>query len=333
MHRWVGLLAAFYVVMAAATGALLMFKHELLGLAHPELGPPPPNLVARAERLAETLPRGSFTSIKFPDDALPAFIVYRPEHRTALYDPATLRPLDDRFGLNRAMDWTFELHHYLLAGETGKIVSGAFGVAIAILVPLGLFLWWPWRGGWRLAHARPRRATRSARLAGHTSLAVLMAPALFVAAVSGAAVIFHVPANAALAGLFGSRDPAVAPAGGATLAEAARRTFPAGEPRVLVPAGATGGSVTLRVRQPEERHPNGRSTLVFDPAAGRAVAATSEPRAGAGNRLYNLLYPLHTGAIAGLPLRLFYLLSAPLAFLAAFHGLRAILTPRRRRTA
>lgn len=331
LHRTLGLFAAFYVLMAAATGAVLMFKKELLGLAHPELGPMPADPVARAQALAERLEAGSFQSIMLPTEALPAFIVYRPEHRTELFDPATLQPLEGQW-LRLAMDWTFDLHHYLLAGETGKIVSGAFGLAIVGLIAIGLYLWWPWRRGWRLSHARPKRPSHAARLAGHTSLAVLMAPVLFVTALTGASVIFHEQARGALVALFGERDPAVPPPSGeGTLSGLSRAAFPDAEPRLLVPAAEPGGAWTLRVRQPEEIHPNGRSTLSWDPATGRATAATSEPESGAGSRIYNLLYPLHIGTIGGLPLRLFYLASSVLAFLAAWWGIRAWFSRRRRR--
>lgn len=331
-HRMIGLFAAFYVLMASATGGILMFKEEILGLAHPELRAPPADPVTQAERLSASLEPGSFTSIKFPTEALPAFIVYRPDGGTALYDPHGLAPLGDRLGLNRAMDWLFDLHHYLLAGETGKIVSGAFGLAIAALILIGLYLWWPWRRGWRLSHARAQRPTRASRLAAHTTLAILMAPALLLASVTGAGVVFHEQARALLVGLLGEKDPVVEPIRAqGSLSALTRTQFPQATPRLYIPPSKPGGEARLRLRQPEELHPNGRSTFAYDPESRQATEATSEPESGAGNRLYNLLYPAHTGAIGGMPLRLFLLLSAPLAFLAALNGLKSILTPKRKK--
>lgn len=331
VHRTLGLFAAFYVLIASATGAVLLFRQELLALAFPNLPGPPADPVGRAERLAARLEPGSFTSIKFPTDELPAFTVYLPHQRTALFDPATLAPLEDRYGALRAMDWIFDLHHHLLVGETGEIVSGLFGVAVAGLVLIGLYLWWPWRRGWRLAHARPRRATRSAQLGAHTTLAVVAAPALMLAALSGAGLVFHDQARGLLTALFGERDPAVVPADAAgSLSTLARATFPAAEPRLLIPPRSPGDATTLRLRQPQERHPNGRTTVAYDPASARLTGATSEPRSGTGNRLFNLLYPLHIGSLGGLPLRLLLLLSAPIALLAALRGLRAWFAGRRR---
>ncbi len=331
VHATFGLFAATYLLMAAATGTLLLFKPEILAVAHPELGPVPADTVTQAQRLAASLEPGSFTSIKFPDETLRAFTVYLPDHRTALYDPNSLAPLEDRLSLVRTMDWLFELHHYLLAGETGKIVSAAFGLAIAGLVLIGLYLWWPWRRGWRLANARPKRSTRASHLAAHTTLGILMAPALFLAALSGAAIVFHAEATAVLTGAFGKKDPAVdVPAQPGALATLARARFPEAAPRLYIPPAESGGTVTLRLRQPEERHPNGRSTFSWNSATATATAATSEPESGAGNRLYNLLYPLHIGTLGGLPMRLFFFISAIAALFAAGHALQGWFRKRRR---
>src|SRR3546814_17649441 len=122
--------------MAAATGTLLLFKPEILSLVHPELGTIPADTISQAQRLADRLEPGSFTSIKFPDETLRPFIVYLPDPRPALYDPISLAPLEARLGLVPAMDCLFELHHSLLARETGKLISGAFGPAIAGPAPL-----------------------------------------------------------------------------------------------------------------------------------------------------------------------------------------------------
>lgn len=331
VHATFGLFAAVYLLMAAATGTLLLFKPEILALAHSELGPAPDDTVTQAQRLAFSLEPGSFTSIRFPDETLRAFTVYLPDHRTALYDPNSLAPLEDRLGLVRAMDWLFELHHYLLAGETGKIVSGAFGLAIAGLVLIGLYLWWPWRRGWRFANARAKRPTRASHLAAHTTIGIMMAPALFLAAFSGAAVVFHEQTTAVLTGAFGAKDPAIdVPTKPGPLATLVQARFPGAVPRLYIPAAEPDGTVTLRLRQPEERHPNGRSTLSWDPASATATAATSEPEAGAGPRLYNLLYPLHIGTLGGLPLRLFLFVSAILALFGAFHALGSWFRKRRR---
>lgn len=51
--------------------------------------------------------------------------------------PTPLRPFPTISAI-RIFDITFELHHFILAGETGLILSGVFGLAIIVLVGLGL---------------------------------------------------------------------------------------------------------------------------------------------------------------------------------------------------
>lgn len=135
-------------------------------------------------------------------------------------------------------------------------------------------------------------------------------------------MVFHVQARALLTVMFGGGDGAVEGSRTASsLSQASRAAFPAAAPRVLIPASA-GKPAVLRVRQPQERHPHGRSSLSWNRAERRTFAVIDEPASGGGNRLYNLLYPLHTGVLGGLPLRLLWLLCAPLAFVAIVQAAR-----------
>src|SRR3546814_4470365 len=84
VHATFGLFAALYLLMAAATGTLLLFKPEILSLVHPELGTIPADTISQAQRLADRLEPGSFTSIKFPDETLRTFIVRSEEHTSEL---------------------------------------------------------------------------------------------------------------------------------------------------------------------------------------------------------------------------------------------------------
>lgn len=329
VHRVAGLFTAAYTLMACLTGAALLFRAEIVAAAHPGLGPSPPDRVAQAQLLASRLAPGSFTAIRFPDEGLAAFVVHRPDRRTQLFDAASLEAVPDRLGANRLMDWLFDLHHFLLAGETGRIISGLFGLAIAALVVIGLYLWWPWRRSWSLAHVRPARPSRAARLTAHATVGIVVAPALLLAAVTGSAIVFNQTARSLLGGLLGSADAAIGTdQHQASLSAQARRLFPAATPRLLLPPDA-GGVPALRLREAQELHPNGRSTLTYDPGSRRAVAATSDARSGVGDKVYNSFYPLHTGHAGGLPMRLLLLASALLAAFATLLGVGSWLAGRR----
>lgn len=327
-----GLACLLYVLMASATGIVLLFRHEMLAAVHHDLAPASGNVIEKAKELSRQLPQGSYRSVKFPDEALPAFIVYLPDNRTALYDPNSLEPLPDRYGAVRFFDFVFELHHYLLAGETGMILSGLFGLAIIVLIGLGLYLWWwPWRRRWSIANAIPKKPNRTWRLYSHHTLGALAAPALIVASVSGAAIIFHEQTRWALTGLLGDGSPARDINLPGSLASATEQLFPGAAPRILIPPASPGEPITLRVRTDSERHPNGRSSVFYDVDAGAAVQMSAESESGAGSRLFNLLYPLHIGSLGGLPLRLTWLVGALLAFASGWLGFRSWLGRRAQR--
>lgn len=319
-----GIACLLYVLMASATGIVLLFRQELLAAVHHDLAPVRGEQIGQAEELSRRLPSGSFRSIKFPDAVLPAFVVYLPENRTALYDPNSLARLPDRNGAVFILDKTFELHHYLLAGETGLMLSGLFGLAIVVLLGLGLYLWWwPWRRRWSITHAVPRKPTRTWRLYSHHTLGVLAAPALLMTAISGTAIIFHEQTRWALTTFLGGGAPPRIVANPGSLQETTTQLFGQATPRILIPAPEQGKPLILRVRTRSEHHPNGRSSISYDPFTRRAVEASFETESGAGNRLFNLLYPLHIGTLGGLPLRLLWLAGAVLAFASAWLGFRS----------
>ena len=82
-------------------------------------------------------------------------------------DPGSGKILGDRLtgAENSWMDWFFDLHYALLLEETGSIIVGTVGVALAVMLLTGCYLWWPglkkwvmgfkvrWSGrGWYVRH-------------------------------------------------------------------------------------------------------------------------------------------------------------------------------------
>jgi uncharacterized iron-regulated membrane protein len=84
----------------------------------------------------------------------------------------------------------------------------------------------------------------------------------------------------------------------ATLAQV-HRTYPEAELRTISVPSREGQLVRIRVRQPTEWLPNGRTVFWFDGADGRLIEvrdAHSLPLAG---RAFNLVYPLHAVTVGG----------------------------------
>lgn len=108
--------------------------------------------------------------------------------------------------------------------------------------------------------------------------------------------------------------PVVSPIVGASplpldeIVERADRALPGGEVTYLTLPQEPGSPVVVRVKLPEELHPNGRNFvyLHLDPDQGTVVHGENALTAPAGTRAYNVLYPLHIGRWGGSLSRVLY---------------------------
>ena len=183
-----------------------------------------------------------------------------------------------------------------------RAAASVNSAATAAMAASGLVLWWPARRSFAAAVV-PRRKGRAGWLGAHRDLAVMVAPMVFVSTLTGATMalpdlsrpLFQAPAP---------KGPKVAVAASgvtdwpAALA-AAQARFPDAVVRMAIPARKPGQAASFRMRQPGEWHTNGRTTVFFDPADGRVVGVYDAMAQGAGARIYNAAWPVHTARFGG----------------------------------
>jgi len=211
--------------------------------------------------------------------------------------------------------WIFDFHHHLFAGDSGEVVIGVAGLCGLFFVISGVILWWRTRKTFAF-RLWPKRMTRSAIGRQHRDLGIVMAPLLLLSLYTGVTMIFR-PTSALVLGpsapkLIDRSLKAPKPTG-AKLAEhldwgavirTARARFPDAEVRGLSLPRKDSGLITLRMKQPGEWLPNGRTTFYFAADTGRLVDARDALKLPAQVRGYNLLYPLHAAKVGGLAYRL-----------------------------
>ncbi|CAN7486377.1 PepSY-associated TM helix domain-containing protein [Phenylobacterium sp. LjRoot219] len=211
--------------------------------------------------------------------------------------------------------WLFDLHHHLLSGDTGETIGGVAALVGLGFVVTGLILWWPLRRSFQL-RAWPKSGARFAILRHHRDWGALLAPVLALVLASGALMIFRPLTNVvfgpgAAAEITSALKPPRAPK--AELAahpdwrgmlETARRLYPDAEVRSLSLPKGEAGLISLRLRQPHEWAPNGRTMLWFAADSGRLVEARGVQALPASAQAYGALYPLHAGKVGGLAYRL-----------------------------
>lgn len=208
--------------------------------------------------------------------------------------------------------WLFELHHYLLLGETGKVITGVLGLMLLGFAITGLVLWWRTRRTFCL-RLWPARFTASAVVRHHRDLGAVASPLLILAGLTGALMVFP-SAAALLLSPWAAEQEAQAPLEPMPAPDAdtdwpalmarAQAQFPGAAPRRLMLPAAPGDPVALRLKQDFEWTPNGRTYVYLDPVTA-SVVGTSDPADGdTAAQITEKLYPVHAAKVGGIIWRL-----------------------------
>lgn len=211
--------------------------------------------------------------------------------------------------------WLFDFHHHLFAGDTGDTIAGIAALCGLFFVVSGLILWWRTRKAFRF-HLLPQRFTASAIVRHHRDLGMMAAPLLALALFTGAILVFRPMANVVLgpgAGAEIARSLKAPPSTGAKLAESldwkaivltAHARFPEAELRNISLPRKDSGLVTVRMKQPDEWTPNGRTMLWFAADTGALVQARDARSLSTRVQAYTTFLPLHAAKVGGLGYRL-----------------------------
>lgn len=320
LHRWTGGIVGLVLAILGVTGAILVHKDEWIGLPH--AGDPLRTQVAvvgpaTARMLSDPQAQG----VVYASTRLGLHQVRGAKGSGAYFDQAGTEVVRWASQWERPELWIFDLHHHLFTGEVGETIAGIAGLSALFFVISGTILWWRTRRTFRL-RLWPRRMTRPAIVMQHRDLGIVVAPLLFLSALTGAMMLFK-PVGAAVVAPFSSPSAvraSIAPpkvTGGplskgldwTAMLTAARQAFPRADFRILSLPRKPGEPITLRMKQPEEWLPNGRTYVMFDAAAGRILATRDANGAPTGAKIFNAAYPLHAGKVGGLPWRLVMTLS------------------------
>lgn len=316
LHRWTGGVIGLLLALMGLSGAILVHRDAWVSLPHAQDAQvtDTAQVAATVTRIMED-PNGQPTGIIF---ANPNFGLHRLSYKGdagAYVDQAGNVVTRWQSQWERPELWIFDFHHHLFAGDSGEVVIGIAGLCGLFFVISGTILWWRTRKTFAF-RLWPRRMTRSAIGRQHRDLGIVVAPLLLLSLYTGVTMVFRPTAALVL----GPSAPALidrslkAPKPtGAKLAKhldwgamirTARARFPDAEFRGLSMPRKDSGLITLRMKQPAEWLPNGRTTFYFAADTGKLVEARDALALPAQVRGYNLLYPLHAAKVGGLAYRL-----------------------------
>lgn len=311
-HKWLGLGAAAFWLLQAATGILLVFHFEVDDILRSSSWVPTDKaaIQLRLDELADAGGKAKvnwiWTTAGLPDRYQISYSDAKGTDKKIWIDGGGTILRDAR-----ADDYSFlglarEIHIDLLSGTTGQWIMAVTGTLLASNILLGLYLGWPRRQRWNTV-LRPIASTnRRARFySWHRAVGFWAAAPAFVIVATGAMILFE----HGIRDLIGAPEhelPAIistAPmVDWAAAAEAAEKAIPGGHfvgSAMPVPSDA---SYYFSIHAPGELYRGGYSAslVVVDArnAAVRAVfdATKAEPK----QAFVSSFYPLHTGEAAGL---------------------------------
>lgn len=318
LHRWTGGLLGLLLALLGLSGAMLVHKDAWIMLPHSdgaqivgteEIGATVEKIMGNPDAQGILFASKSFGlhKVGLPDDA-GAYANQTGEIVTRWSSQ-----------WERPELWLFDFHHHLFAGDTGETVIGVAGIAGLFFVISGLFLWWRTRRTFKF-RLWPSRMSRPAIVWQHRDLGIIVAPLLLLSIYTGLTMIFR-PTTMIVLGPSApdivekslEPPPSTKEVQGdidwRAIVRTARTRFPDAEFRTLsLPRGDT-GLITVRMKQPSEWLPNGRSTLWFAADTGQLVEARDAFKQPLAMRGFNMLFPLHAARVGGLPYRLLMTIS------------------------
>lgn len=315
-HRWTGGLIGLLLAMIGLSGSILIHRDLWTIVQHKADAPVrDTSLIARAITAIMADPVNRPEMITFASDGFGVDrLAYR--HDAGAYADQSGKVLvrwDSHWV--RPELWLADFHQNLFSGETGHTVVGCLGVAGLFFVLSGIFLWWRTRRTFEL-RVLPKRLSRPAIVRHHRDLGIVIAPLLLLSFTTGAILVFR-PLSSMLLGpgaavviAKAAKPPKAGPAKLArhldweAVIRESRQRFPNAAFRSLSLPRKDSGLITIRMKQPWEWLPNGRTTLWFAADTGAIVEARDAARSPSQVQAYNLLYPLHAGKVGGLAYRL-----------------------------
>ncbi|HXH12750.1 MAG TPA: PepSY-associated TM helix domain-containing protein [Alphaproteobacteria bacterium] len=223
LHLAAGVVAGSVILIMSVTGVLLAFERQIVAATErslravqpPASDAPRLGLDAAVARARQALPDGMPTSVTLHADPTAAIAVAFEAERLVFVNPYTGAVLGEgatrlRRTFHALTDWHRWLGMYGEGRATGRSITGVCNAAFVVLIPTGLWLWWPRR--WT------RVALRAVTLPGlklhgrardwnwHNTVGFWSAPALLVIALTGLVMSYPWASNL-LYTLAGSEPP------------------------------------------------------------------------------------------------------------------------------
>jgi uncharacterized iron-regulated membrane protein len=316
LHRWAGGFIGLLLAIIGLSGTLLVWEGSWIGVAGAS-----DTVVEQPARIAGIVDSAALqgmSRITFASDEIGLHQLINIDGSGAYIRQDEQIAESWASQWERPELWLFDLHHHLFSGEVGETVAGMAGIGGLLFVVTGLILWWRGRASFRPT-LFPKRLAPGPITKHHRDLGVLAAPLLLLSMTTGVLMLFE-PVRSALIGQEQRPQSTLATTPLASPGEAvlrAKALFPHAALRRIVLPTMPGGDISVRLRQPFEWTPQGRTQVRFAPDGTMTI---DDPRGqNRAAAVIEKLYPVHSAKTGGIAMQLMMSLSGlSLAVLGSF---------------
>jgi uncharacterized iron-regulated membrane protein len=317
IHLWLGIIVGIYFLVIGLTGSLIVYKKELEramipNLVHVATQPSKASFQTMYDAVRQAYPKASISNVfLYPEGTSWSFRLSQNKERIQVYvDPYTAKVLGEDRYKDKFLQWVYDLHINLLAGDTGELLNGIGGFLMALMALSGLVIWWPGRRFWQNALRFARQANWKRqnydihKLTGLASVAFLL-----LLGITGSYWTWPQQYEAALAWLTQGPAKTTPPLVPATprqqwkdlqsILDAAIAALPEGQPTLFRFASRPGDTHSLKRVLPQDWRTQGDDTVYIDPATAGVVRLDFHAQQPLGVRLQRDIYGLHFGTFGG----------------------------------
>lgn len=327
IHLWLGLASGLVVLVVALTGSIMVFQEEL------------EPVLFRKEMIVQVqshrLPVDSLIAVaaaQYPKIPVRQVRVFAKENRSVLVlagkvkrdtwkylyiDPYTGKVLGKGKSESRFFEVVLSLHRYLLAGDTGKIITGISCSMFFILTISGIIIWWPANKAAMKQRFRVKWDASFKRVNWDWHAVIGFYSSFFLLAISLTGLVWSYQwMENLLYTVTGSKqekevkvmskDLTVTKDAGVyeKVLVATNQAYPY-HGRVIINLPASDSLSVLVVKSNEDALVTNQSSMVwFDAHTGSQLKIKPFEKLNLGDKARRMIYPIHTGSFFGWPTKI-----------------------------
>ncbi|GLV66811.1 hypothetical protein Bmyc01_54800 [Bacillus mycoides] len=342
IHLYLSMIAGMFIVLIGLTGSLLVFKHELNRVLHPDLYKVTEGEKVTYQKALQTVlavhPKGEIQRVYTPDEpsaqGVYLFNLKEGKAKQEVYiDPGNGR-INGELGEKSFFNQVEELHYHLLLKDfKGKEIVGIIGFIFFFIILSGLYLWWPGIKKWMRGFVIRRSKNSYVKQYDlHRVIGGVSVPFLLIVSLTGGLLVY----DKTIFGWFGAKA-SMAPSKETLISKTlsgerlpldyllseAEKAVPQGIiMQVRIPEKAKKGKAegAVEIRMSRSYDPgNGNIKVWMDQYSGK-VLAKLDPKVDSGLTYQIWRLPLHTGTFGGLFTKILYVIGGLTPSILMFTG-------------